>query len=61
MGRRTIPFTEAAGARAVKAVRRGGITEIASVRFEPDGTIVVVPGSPSAVQPSQEANPWDAT
>ena len=33
--------------------------EIAAIRIEPDGTILIVPGTPAAVaQP--EANPWDA-
>jgi hypothetical protein len=43
MGRRTVPFTEDAIVRAIKAVRKAGV-EIKTVRIEPDGTIVITAG-----------------
>jgi hypothetical protein len=41
--------------RAVEAVRAAGL-QIASVRIEPDGAILVIPGKPAPVQPK---NPFD--
>jgi hypothetical protein len=32
--------------------------EIAAIRIEPDGTILIVPGPPQSV-PNSEGNPWD--
>ncbi|WP_165220348.1 hypothetical protein [Affinirhizobium pseudoryzae] len=40
MGRRTIPFTQDAITRAIKAVQKAGV-EIRTVRIEPDGTVVI--------------------
>lgn len=51
-------FTQADVSRAVRAVKKEKI-QIAAVRIEPDGTILIVPGTPDAV-PSSEPNPWDA-
>lgn len=50
-------FTEADVSRAIRAVKREQIP-IACVRIEPDGTILIVPGPPQDVQPS-EVNEWD--
>ena len=44
-------------ARALKAAQKAKL-QIAAVRIEPDGTILVIPGIPEAV-PSSERNPWD--
>lgn len=40
MGRRTIPVTQDAIQRAIKAVQKSGI-EVKSVRVEPDGAVVI--------------------
>ncbi|SIR06516.1 hypothetical protein SAMN05880590_11188 [Rhizobium sp. RU35A] len=40
MGRRTIPFTQDAITRAIKAVQKAGV-EIRSIRIEPDGAVVI--------------------
>lgn len=41
--------------RAVKAAQKANLP-IASVRIEPDGSIVIVQGAP---QPFSTPNPWD--
>lgn len=51
-------FTQADVARAIRAAKKENL-EIAAVRIEPDGTILIVPGAPPAVR-SSEPNPWDA-
>jgi hypothetical protein len=50
-------FREADVARAVRAARKANIS-IAAVRIEPDGSILVIPGTPESVQPSTR-NPFD--
>lgn len=50
-------FTQADVARAIRAAKKEKL-EIAAVRIEPDGTILIVPGTSSAVAVS-EVNPWD--
>jgi hypothetical protein len=53
--RRASRITEVA--RTVKALQKAGLG-IAAVRVEPDGTVIVIPGTPEAV-PSSKRNPWD--
>jgi hypothetical protein len=53
--RRPVRFTKRDLVRAVEAIKATGL-QIASVRIEPDGTILVVPGAPP---PVPSANPWD--
>lgn len=55
--RRPGRFTQADLIKVLKAAQRAG-TPIASVRIEPDGAILVVPGDPNRVTSSQP-NPWD--
>jgi hypothetical protein len=55
--RRRTPVTQAEIARAVKALQKAGLP-VAAVKFTPDGTVIVIPGTPEAV-PSSERNPWD--
>lgn len=50
-------FTEGDVVRAIKAARKAGI-EIAAVRIEPDGTILIIPGTPQPVG-WNEPNDWD--
>jgi hypothetical protein len=45
-------------ARAVEVLLAAGL-QIASIRIEPDGTILVIPGTPPRVPSSPSANPWD--
>lgn len=51
-------FTQGDVSRAIRAVLREKI-EIAAIRIEPDGTILIIPGTPAFVAQA-EANPWDA-
>lgn len=51
-------FTQAEVTRVIKATQAAKL-EIAAIRIEPDGTILVIPGTPSSVSPC-EVNPWDA-
>jgi hypothetical protein len=53
--RRSVRFTKRGLVQAVDAVLSEGL-QIASIRIEPDGTILVIPGTPSAVA-SSEPNP----
>ena len=55
--RRRTPVTQAEIARAVKALQKAGLP-VAAVKFSPDGTVIVIPGTPEAV-PSSAPNPWD--
>jgi hypothetical protein len=55
--RRRAPSTQATIARAVKAVRKAGLP-VAAIKVAPDGTVIVIPGTPEAV-PSSAPNPWD--
>lgn len=57
MPRRPAKFTEADVARALKAATRAGV-QIALVRIMPDGSILLVPGTPGSV-PMSNGNPWD--
>ncbi len=56
-GSRTTRFTQADVKRVLKAAREANLS-IASVRIEPDGTIVIIQGAP---QPgaSPVTNEWD--
>jgi hypothetical protein len=56
--RRSVRFTKRDLMRAVEAVLAAGL-QIASVRIEPDGTILVIPGAPAPVMSSAH-NPWDS-
>lgn len=51
-------FTQADVTRVIRAAMAAQL-RIAAVRIEPDGTILVIPGTPSLVAVS-ELNPWDA-
>ena len=55
--RRSVRFTKRDLVRAVEVVRAAGL-QIASIRIEPDGAILVIPGTPPPV-PSSAPNPWD--
>jgi hypothetical protein len=44
--------------RVIRAAQSAKL-DIAAIRIEPDGTILVIPGTPSPVQLSG-LNPWDA-
>ena len=57
--RRPILFTAPDLTRAIKAALRAGLP-IASVRIEPSGAIIILPGKPEDVAPSPPLNPWDA-
>jgi hypothetical protein len=50
-------FTQADVARAIRAAKKENV-EIGAIRIEPDGTILIVPGSPKIVA-NLEANEWD--
>jgi hypothetical protein len=55
-------FKEEDITRAIRAAKRAKM-EIAAVRIEPDGTILIIPGTPQPVQPPNpfdEPNDWDA-
>jgi hypothetical protein len=56
--RRPVLFTAPDLTRAIKAALRAGLP-IASVRIEPDGAIIILPGKPEDVAPSPTPNPWD--
>jgi hypothetical protein len=49
--RRSVRFTKRDLVRAVEAMKSAGLP-IASVRIEPDGTILVIPGVPPTVPSS---------
>jgi hypothetical protein len=55
--RKPAKFTEADVARALKAAQKAKIS-VACVRIEPDGTILIIPGTPEPVAGSAP-NPWD--
>jgi hypothetical protein len=42
--------------RTLKALQRAGLG-VAAIKHEPDGTVIVIPGTPDAVS-SSEPNPW---
>ena len=50
-------FSQADVARAIRGALKAKL-QIAAVRIEPDGTILIIPGTPGPVV--SEANPWDA-
>ncbi|HIE69493.1 MAG TPA: hypothetical protein EYP98_04655 [Planctomycetes bacterium] len=56
-GRRARRFAQADLARAIRAAKQEQI-EIAEIRIEPDGTILIVPGIPNSMA-SSGPNPWD--
>jgi hypothetical protein len=58
MPRKPLAFTQAAVARAVRAVEATG-KKVASVEISPDGKIVVIV-APHSHSHSEEANPWDS-
>jgi hypothetical protein len=51
-------FTQADVTRVIRAAQAAKL-DIAVIKIEPDGTILVIPGTPSPVQLSGQ-NPWDA-
>ena len=50
-------FREKDVVRVIKAARKANMP-LAGVRIEPDGSILVIPGTPEAV-PTSAPNPWD--
>lgn len=50
-------FTQADVAKAIRAARKEKL-DIAYVRIEPDGSILIAHGEPVPAAPA-EANPWD--
>jgi hypothetical protein len=54
--RRPLRFTKRDIRRAVEAIKSAGL-QVASVRIEHDGAILVVPGTPP---PAPASNPWDS-
>ena len=56
--RRSVRFTKRDVVRVVEAIRAAGLS-IASIRIEPDGAILVIPGTPPPV-PCSANNPWDS-
>lgn len=53
-------FREKDVARAIRGARKANIP-IAAVKILPDGSILVIPGTPERVAPSEnEPNEWDA-
>jgi hypothetical protein len=58
MARTARRFKQADLARAAKAAIRAGI-EIALLRIEPDGAIVIVPKGAKSMAPSPTINEWD--
>jgi hypothetical protein len=55
--RRRSRITKGDVVRAIEAIQATGLP-IASIRIEPDGAILVIPGTPAPV-PSSAPNPWD--
>lgn len=51
-------FTQADVTRAIRGAVAAKL-QIACIRIEPDGTILIVPGNPSDAHPP-EVNEWDA-
>ena len=52
-------FREKDVVRVIKAARKANMA-LAAVRIEPDGSILVIPGTPEAVPASRPgANDWD--
>jgi hypothetical protein len=56
--RKPSAFAERDVTRAVRAVQDAGL-QVGMVRIEPDGAILVIPGTPPAVASLEEANEWD--
>lgn len=64
--RRTLPaacavlgsFRQADIARAIKAMQKAKLP-IASMRIEPDGSIVIIQGAPQIVAPAAANTAWD--
>lgn len=54
--RRPPRFSQRDLARAIKTFVQAGL-QVAAVRIEADGALVIVPGTPAAVL---QQNPWDA-
>jgi hypothetical protein len=54
---RAARFSQAELARAIKGAQKANLN-IAAVRVEPDGTILIIPGTPETI-PSPKRNPWD--
>ena len=54
--RRPVRFTKGDLKRAVEAIKATGL-QIASIRIESDGAILVIPGTPPPV-PCSAINPW---
>jgi len=54
---RAARFRQVELARAIKGAQKANLN-IAAVRVEPDGTILIIPGTPETV-PSSKPNPWD--
>ena len=50
-------FRERDVVRVIKAARKANMP-LAAVRIEPDGSILVIPGTPEVVAASSH-NPWD--
>ncbi|KAB2941621.1 MAG: hypothetical protein K8F92_11060 [Hyphomicrobium sp.] len=50
-------FTQSDLARAIRAAKQEKL-DIAAIRIEPDGTILIVPGTPQSVA-HLEPNEWD--
>ena len=50
-------FTQADVSRAIRAAKKENV-DIACIRIEPDGTILIVPGTPGPVA-ALEVNTWD--
>jgi len=46
-------------AHTVRALKKAGLG-IVAIKHTPDGTIVVIPGTPETVS-SSEPNPWDCS
>jgi hypothetical protein len=44
-------------ARTLRALKKVGLG-VAAIKHAPDGTVIVIPGTPEAVS-SSEPNPWD--
>ena len=51
-------FTQADVARAIRAAKKEKL-EIACIRIEPDGTILIVPGTPKFAARSADVDEWD--
>ena len=58
MSRHAQRFKQADLTRAAKGARNAGI-DIALVRIEPDGTILIIPKGTRSVASSSDVNEWD--